>query len=97
MLYALWDKLALPHEGDWASRAESLSLIYSRARNRSRRVLEHLFRAHSTEVLEAIVDCWYEQVLVGCIGSLLWIRIDIYYRHDPTMRRRLRHITLWMC
>lgn len=60
----MWDKLVLPHDGDWASREESLALIYSRARNRSRRVLEHLFRAHSTEVLEAVVDCWQEQVLV---------------------------------
>ncbi|KAI0756510.1 Dopey, N-terminal-domain-containing protein [Daedaleopsis nitida] len=63
VLYSMWDKLFLPHEGDWASREDSLSLIYSRARTRSRRVLEHLFRAHSTEVLEAVVDCWYEQVL----------------------------------
>ncbi|RDX51932.1 hypothetical protein OH76DRAFT_1400831 [Lentinus brumalis] len=62
ILYAMWNKLVLPHEGDWASREESLALIYSRARNRSRRVLEHLFRAHSTEVLEAVVDCWHEQV-----------------------------------
>ncbi|RPD65070.1 hypothetical protein L227DRAFT_519769 [Lentinus tigrinus ALCF2SS1-6] len=63
VLYAMWDKLVLPHEGDWASREESLALIYSRARNRSRRVLEHLFRAHSTEVLESVVDCWHEQVM----------------------------------
>ncbi|KAI0718921.1 Dopey, N-terminal-domain-containing protein [Cerioporus squamosus] len=63
VLYAMWDKLVLPHEGDWDSRDESLVLIYSRARTRSRRVLEHLFRVHSTEVLEAVVGCWHEQVL----------------------------------
>ncbi|KAH9920216.1 Dopey, N-terminal-domain-containing protein [Epithele typhae] len=62
VLFAMWDKLVVPSDNHWASREESLSLIYSRARNRSRRVLEHLFRAYSTEVLEAVIDCWWEQV-----------------------------------
>ncbi|EJF67133.1 hypothetical protein DICSQDRAFT_151482 [Dichomitus squalens LYAD-421 SS1] len=62
VLYAMWDRLVIPQDNQWASREESLALIYTRARNRSRRVLEHLFRAHSTEVLEAVIDCWQEQV-----------------------------------
>ncbi|KAI1794036.1 Dopey, N-terminal-domain-containing protein [Ganoderma leucocontextum] len=64
VLYAMWDRLVIPEDSHWASREESLALIYTRSRNRSRRVLEHLFRAYSTEVLEAVVDCWQEQVAV---------------------------------
>ncbi|KAI0361079.1 hypothetical protein OH77DRAFT_1391372 [Trametes cingulata] len=63
VLYAMWDRLVVPQEGRWGSQEESLSLIYARARNRARRVLEHLFRVHSSEVLEAVVDCWHDQVL----------------------------------
>ena len=63
----MWDKLVIPANGLWAAKEESLALIYTRARNRSKRVLEHLFRAYSTEVLEVIVDCWAEQVAVGVL------------------------------
>ena len=73
VLYAMWDKLIIPEGSHWASREESLALIYTRSRNRSRRVLEHLFRAHSSEVLEAVVDCWQEQVAVGFISCLSWL------------------------
>ncbi|KAH9858301.1 Dopey, N-terminal-domain-containing protein [Lenzites betulinus] len=63
VLYAMWDKLIIPQDGRWGSQEESLVLIHSRARTRTKRVLEHLFRAHSSEVLEAVVDCWHDQVL----------------------------------
>ncbi|KAI0334441.1 hypothetical protein GY45DRAFT_1318466 [Cubamyces sp. BRFM 1775] len=63
VLYAMWDKLVVSPDSDWGSQEESLSLIYSRARTRAKRVLEHLFRAHSTEVLEAVVDCWHDQAI----------------------------------
>ncbi|KAI0639909.1 Dopey, N-terminal-domain-containing protein [Trametes polyzona] len=63
VLYAMWDKLVIPQDGRWGSQEESLSLIYGRARTRTKRVLEHLFRAHSSEVLEAVVDCWHDQAL----------------------------------
>ncbi|KAI0375501.1 hypothetical protein BV20DRAFT_986250 [Pilatotrama ljubarskyi] len=69
VLYAMWDKLVIQQEGRWGSQEESLSLIYTRARNRSRRVLEHLFRVHSSEVLEAVVDCWHDQVLARPDGA----------------------------
>ncbi|KAI9057020.1 hypothetical protein FKP32DRAFT_1598504 [Trametes sanguinea] len=62
VLYAMWDRLIPPEDDRWGSQEESLALIYTRARNRSKRVLEHLFRAHSSEVLEAVVDCWHDQV-----------------------------------
>ncbi|KZT08595.1 uncharacterized protein LAESUDRAFT_757319 [Laetiporus sulphureus 93-53] len=60
VLYALWDNLAAS-----TSRLFDIS-IYSKARNRSRKVLEHLFRAHSTMVLESIIDCWQREP--GTIG-----------------------------
>lgn len=68
VLYAMWDRLVIPEDSHWASREESLALILNRSRNRSRRVLEHLFRAHSSEVLEAVVDCWQEQVAVSIVS-----------------------------
>ena len=94
MLYALWDKLVIPADGHWASREESLVLIYTRARNRSRRVLEHLFRAYSTEVLEAVVDCWCEQVAVGLI-LFFAVSTQIYCmsRRDRTTSSPLQLMT----
>ena len=81
----MWDKLVIPSGGQLASREDSLTLIYTRARNRSRRVLEHLFRAYSTEVLEAVIDCWYEQVAV--CG---YPRIHVVFQHqlNYVLRRR---------
>ncbi|KAI8981167.1 Dopey, N-terminal-domain-containing protein [Trametes punicea] len=61
VLYAIWDRFVITQDDRRGSQEESLSLIYVRARNRARRVLEHLFRVHSSEVLEAIIDCWHEQ------------------------------------
>lgn len=40
-------------------------MIYSRARSRCRRVLEHLFKAHPLEVLECIVECWHRDTTVS--------------------------------
>lgn len=39
-------------------------MIYSRTRVRSRRVLENVFRVHSVEVLEAIINCWNRDKMV---------------------------------
>ncbi|KAI0964349.1 hypothetical protein AcW1_001188 [Taiwanofungus camphoratus] len=58
VLYAMWEALADPYQHSQTSEEESLSLIYSKTRTRCRRVFEHLFRIHSTEVLESIVECW---------------------------------------
>ncbi|KAF7968943.1 hypothetical protein HWV62_28842 [Athelia sp. TMB] len=43
----------------WTSKDDSLSMIYSRTRVRCRRVLENVFRVHSVEVLEAVINCWH--------------------------------------
>ncbi|KAI0783393.1 Dopey, N-terminal-domain-containing protein [Abortiporus biennis] len=59
VLYSVWSSLIPPQNPDeWTSHEESLSMIYTRSRTRCRRVLEHLFRTHSSEVLEGIIECW---------------------------------------
>lgn len=58
VLYSIWGTLVWTNPQTWASKDESLSVIYNRTRVRCRRVLEHLFRVQSAEVFESIVDCW---------------------------------------
>ncbi|TFK56468.1 hypothetical protein OE88DRAFT_1715528 [Heliocybe sulcata] len=58
VLYAFWTSTVWVAPQFWASQDHTLFLIFSRSRTRCRRVLEHLFRAQSSEVLESIVDCW---------------------------------------
>ena len=58
VLYAIWEQLATPLGSRWGSQEESLQLIFTRTRTRCRRVLEHLFREYSLEVMESVVDCW---------------------------------------
>ncbi|KAG8769969.1 hypothetical protein FRC12_004614 [Ceratobasidium sp. 428] len=48
-----WNPSSPPHAMD-----ESISLTYARARLRCRKVLERIFRVHSAEVLEIIVEYW---------------------------------------
>ena len=90
----MWDRLVVSQGGHWGSREESLALIYTRARNRSRRVLEHLFRAHSTEVLEAVIDCWQEQVSVRLSSDMLHFYLTLGLRLDQRPRRR-QLPTIW--
>jgi hypothetical protein len=58
VLYSIWGTLAWSKPSSWSSKDDSLSMIYSRTRVRCRRVLEHLFRIQSAEVLESVIDCW---------------------------------------
>lgn len=48
---------------------DSLSMIFNRTHTRSRRVLEHLFRAHPTEMLEFIIECWDRDAFLRSKGS----------------------------
>ncbi|KAG9123031.1 hypothetical protein FRC07_000333 [Ceratobasidium sp. 392] len=48
-----WNPSSPPHAMD-----ESISLTYARSRLRCRKVLERIFRVHSAEVLEIIIECW---------------------------------------
>lgn len=64
VLYSIWGTLVWTNPQTWASKDESLSVIYNRTRVRCRRVLEHLFRVQSAEVFESIVDCWSKDLPV---------------------------------
>jgi hypothetical protein len=44
-------------------------MIFNRAHTRCRRVLEHLFRAHPTEVLESIIEYWDRDALLRSKSS----------------------------
>lgn len=68
--YAIWEQLVVPTQPSWGSLEESLALIYTRARARCRRVLEHLFKAHPLEVLESLVECWYRNETVRLCYAL---------------------------
>lgn len=58
MLYAIWTSLVLPPPSNAGELRDSMVQIEVKAKTRSRRVLEHLFRVHSAEVLESIIECW---------------------------------------
>ncbi|KAF8640453.1 hypothetical protein AX17_000117 [Amanita inopinata Kibby_2008] len=69
VLYAVWSSLAWNNPTVYSSSDESLSLIFNRVGMRCRRVLEHLFRVQSAEVLESIVDCWNRDPLPTRISA----------------------------
>ncbi|OBZ78644.1 Protein dopey-1 [Grifola frondosa] len=77
VLYSMWEVMVVPDDRHWKSREESLALIYTRTRTKCRRVLEHIFRVHSTEVLESIVDCWHNELLDGSSGTAAFDLVDI--------------------
>ncbi|KAG6813245.1 hypothetical protein H0H92_012882 [Tricholoma furcatifolium] len=58
VLYSIWGVLSWKNPTTWSPKDESLSLIYTRTRTRSRRVLEHFFRVQAVEVFESVIDCW---------------------------------------
>ncbi|KAG8219398.1 Dopey, N-terminal-domain-containing protein [Butyriboletus roseoflavus] len=58
VLFAIWVNFIWTSPSLRRSEDDSLALIYSRTRVRGRRVLEYLFRAYPSEVLEGMVSCW---------------------------------------
>ena len=74
VLYSIWTTLAWSKPSSWSSKDDSLSMIYTRTRMRSRRVLEHLFRVQSAEVLEGIIHCWGHEdgVCYNLVYGLYW-------------------------
>jgi hypothetical protein len=76
-LYKIWGLF------DWANpdnpypKDDSLSLIYTRTRLRCRRVLEHLFRVHSPEVFESIIDCWNQDKSVRIYLNPVLPHLDV--------------------
>jgi hypothetical protein len=58
VLFAIWVNFIWTSPASKRSEDDSLAMIYSRTRGRCRRVLEYLFRAYPSEVLEGVVSCW---------------------------------------
>ncbi|KIY52670.1 hypothetical protein FISHEDRAFT_69486 [Fistulina hepatica ATCC 64428] len=58
VLFLLWSHLVPSNASQQCAIDGSLNFIYTRARTRCRKVLEHLFRAQSMETFEAIVEFW---------------------------------------
>lgn len=77
VLYSTWGSTWSERETR-ASQDESLSLIFTRVRVRTRRVLEHLFRVQSAEVFEAVVECWDKNVGVRFTFYSFIMRSSIY-------------------
>ncbi|KAG2044595.1 Dopey, N-terminal-domain-containing protein [Suillus americanus] len=69
VLLAIWVNMVWYDTTGLRPEADSLSMIYNRTHTRCRRVLEHLFRAHPTEVLESIIECWDHDALLRSKGS----------------------------
>jgi hypothetical protein len=63
ILFLAWAATPFPKPANWSSCDDSLSLVMSRTRLRCRRVIENLFRVHSAEVLESIIDFWNRESL----------------------------------
>lgn len=59
-LHALWvvsSRRQMPHED---ARSMSMSYAFPKIKSRSRRCLEKLYRNHSGELVESLIDCWIE-------------------------------------
>ncbi|KAG2076732.1 hypothetical protein BDR04DRAFT_1132425 [Suillus decipiens] len=69
VLLAIWVNMVWYDTTNLRPEVDSLSVIYVRTHARSRRVLEHLFRAYPTEVLESIIECWDHDALLRSKGS----------------------------
>ncbi|KAG1868238.1 Dopey, N-terminal-domain-containing protein [Suillus subalutaceus] len=69
VLLAIWVNMVWYDTTGLRPEADSLSMIYNRTHARCRRVLEHLFRAHPTEVLESVIECWDRDALLRSKGS----------------------------
>lgn len=68
--------------------ASSASLTYTslRVRNRTRRILEHLFAAETLECLETLIEVWFEPVANGSQTQSL-ILINLLHGLDGTRPR----------
>ncbi|KDQ63058.1 hypothetical protein JAAARDRAFT_53285 [Jaapia argillacea MUCL 33604] len=77
VLYSIWVAFVWKFPPAWSPLDDSLAMIYSRSRNRCRRVLEHLFRAHSSEVLESIIECWSREPIEGRDDNATFEIVDI--------------------
>jgi hypothetical protein len=92
VLYSIWVTFESTNPQPRTPKDDSLSYIYNRTRGRCRRVLEHLFRAHSAEVLESIIDCWNNDVVVS---SLIRLRDPVPQFSDRNLNQKLQEHLNW--
>ncbi|KAG1725954.1 hypothetical protein EDD22DRAFT_961542 [Suillus occidentalis] len=64
VLLVIWVNMVWLDTTGLRPEADSLSMIYNQTHAHCRRVLEHLFRAHPTEVLESVIECWDHDALL---------------------------------
>lgn len=64
-LYTVWLSTGTTTPSDLGPEAETILLIQSRTRLRCRKAMERLFRAQSAEVLESLIECWFDDAPVN--------------------------------
>jgi len=70
VLYTLWLSTGITTPSNLGPEAETILLIKGRTRLRCRRAMERLFRAQSSEVLESLIECWFDDAPAShCITS----------------------------
>lgn len=65
VLYTVWLSTGIATPSDFGPEAETILLIQGRTRLRCRKAMERLFRAQSAEVLESLIECWFDDAPVG--------------------------------
>lgn len=64
-----WGDVGLGSSSRDAASSASFNYTSLRLRNRTRRILEHLFAAEALECLETLVEFWYKADLAGGLGQ----------------------------
>lgn len=65
VLYTVWLSTGTTTPSDFGPEAETILLVQGRTRLRCRKAMERLFRAQSAEVLETLIECWFDDALVS--------------------------------
>lgn len=65
ILYTVWLSTGTTTPSDFGPEAETILLIQGRTRLRCRKAMERLFRAQSAEVLESLIECWFDDAPVS--------------------------------
>jgi hypothetical protein len=65
ILYTVWLSTGTTTPSDLGPEADTILLIQGRTRLRCRKVMERLFRAQSAEVLESLIECWFDDAPVS--------------------------------
>jgi hypothetical protein len=65
VLYTVWLSTGTTIPSGLGPEAETILLIQGRTRLRCRKAMERLFRAQSAEVLESLIECWFDDAPVS--------------------------------